>query len=185
MRNNDYRGRDMRRMPYDTYEPYDYETYDDYDMPQNRFRDTRGRDRYNNGRYAPEDRMIGYGDRDNMRYMPRYAAGRGNTSRMERGGAYGSKTWVDEMKNADGTTGPHWSLKQVETLMQQRGVTKHDPEDVWLAMNAEYSDRCKVNKKYGMISPEFYLDSAIAFWLEDEDAVDDKLDAYYECCVRH
>jgi hypothetical protein len=52
-------------------------------------------------------------------------------------------------------------------------------------MNAEYSDRAVINKKFGVNTPDFYAASAVAFWLEDDDAVRDKLAAYYRYVVEH
>ena len=95
-----------------------------------------------------------------------------------------AEEWMENIQNEDGTKGPHWSLQQVKQVMQQRGV-ESDPYKLWAAMNAEYSDRCAVNKKYGVSSVDFYLDSAIAFWLKDHDAVDDKLSVYYMDVVKH
>lgn len=92
--------------------------------------------------------------------------------------------WMSKIINEDGTKGAHWSMDDVKRLMQQRGV-ECDPIKLWVAMNAEYSDRQKVNKKYGVDRPEYYMDAAIAFWLKDADAVKDKLSAYYTYVVKH
>lgn len=95
-----------------------------------------------------------------------------------------AKEWVRRMQNEDGTKGEHWSIDQVKRLMQQKGM-ELDPVKVWVAMNAMYSDLCKVNERHGISSPEYYLDAAVAFWIRDTDAVKDKLGAYYECVVKH
>ena len=95
-----------------------------------------------------------------------------------------AEEWVKHMRNADGTTGPHWTYEQAEKLMRQKGIDC-DPVIFWVCMNAEYSDRCKVNKDYGVGSIDFYADCVRAFWLEDEDAVEDKPAAYYACIVKH
>ena len=94
-----------------------------------------------------------------------------------------AKKWVKSMKRADGEKGEKWSMEEVQKLMQRYNI-KHDPVKVYTAMNAEYADRCEVNKKFGITSPEYYMESAIAFWLEDEDAVPDKMGMYYECIVK-
>lgn len=108
----------------------------------------------------------------------------GHASSKEDGMTYEhARKWVHKMRNADGTKGAHWKLEEVEELLDKKGIDC-DPVEVWVAMNAEYSDRCKVNSKYGITSPEYYLESAMAFWLEDEDAVPDKLKMYYECIVK-
>lgn len=95
-----------------------------------------------------------------------------------------AEEWMSGIVNEDGTKGAHWSLDEVKRLMQQKGV-ECDPVKLWVAMNAEYSDRQKVNKKYGVDRPEYYMDSAIAYWLKDADAVKDKLSAYYTYVVKH
>jgi len=95
-----------------------------------------------------------------------------------------AEEWMRSLKNEDGTTGPHWSLEQVQQLMQQRGVNNVDPVRVWVAMNADYSDRVAVNRKYGLDKPDYYLDSAIAAWIHDKDAVENKEAAYYAYVVR-
>lgn len=95
-----------------------------------------------------------------------------------------AEDWMVNIKNEDGTTGPHWTMEQVKQLMQQRGV-QADPVKIWAAMNAEYSDMVGVYRKYGMDRPECYLDAALARWINDKDAVEDKLAAYYACVVKH
>lgn len=90
--------------------------------------------------------------------------------------------WVSGMKNADGTTGQHWSMEQTEQLLEQRGLMI-DPTAFWVAMNAVYSDLSPTLKKYGITSVDAYVDIARAFWFDDTDAVPDKLAAYYEYVV--
>lgn len=89
-----------------------------------------------------------------------------------------AEKWVKSMQNSDGITGEHWTLEQIKNLIKQRNLDL-DPVKLWAAMNAEYSDRYAVNRKHGVDSLDFYLDSAIAFWLKDKDAVADKEAAYY------
>lgn len=95
-----------------------------------------------------------------------------------------AEEWMDKLENEDGSRGPHWTIEQVKQLMQQRGV-QGDPLKVWVGMNAEYSDMVITNRRYGIDRPEYYLDAAMARWINDKDAVDDKLAAYYACVVRH
>ena len=88
------------------------------------------------------------------------------------------------MQNADGTHGAHWTMEQVNRIMQQKGLDVN-PTEFWAAMNATYSDLCKVASKHGIDNIDFYTDVATAFWLKDKDAVRDKLAAYYEYVVKH
>lgn len=201
------------------------------DPMESRFRDDRGREHYDNGRYAPM--RSEYRGGENMRSDDEYARmggeqmddAEGNRRSWEIienrkdspmdsyedwysaekehkpniiGFSSASKPknaaspmnqemadeWMASIKNEDGTKGAHWSMSEVKRLMQQKGI-EGDPVKVWVAMNAEYSDRQKVNKKYGVDRPDFYLDSALAYWLNDVDAVKDKLSAYYTYIVKH
>lgn len=95
-----------------------------------------------------------------------------------------AEDWMDDLQNADGSFGPHWRMEDIRTMMQQKGV-QADPMKLWVGMNAEYSDMCAVARKHGIDKPEFYLDSAMARWINDKDAVDDKLSAYYMHVVKH
>lgn len=92
--------------------------------------------------------------------------------------------WMTRIRNEDGTKGAHWSLEEVKRVMHQKGI-ECDPIKLWVAVNAEYSDRYAINKKYGVDKLDFYIDSAIAYWLKDQDAVKDKLSAYYTHVVKH
>ncbi len=207
-----------------------------------RFRDRRGREHYDNGRYAPRNSMADYGDygqprgdvSNNGGYAPPYPRmenGSGGAARMgggemnvigferpqemrsdysmdahyksgnemERGkgekmhgGAHSeggnftqdmAKDWVKRMRGADGSTGEHWSMEQIKKLASQRGAKK-EAHELYAIMNALHSDYGTVLRKYGVEAPEAYLELAEA-WLNDVDAVEDKLMLYYKCIVRH
>lgn len=191
------------------------------DPMESRFRDDRGREHYDNGKYAPM--RSAYGDDDFSRSGGYYGEmynddesrrsweiieNKGVEEHNDQGGEWAGKPniigfaaasssvhgahmtrdmaveWMDNIVNEDGTKGPHWSLDEVKRLMQQKGV-ESDPIKMWVAMNAEYSARQKVNKKYGVDRPDFYFDSAIAFWLKDAGAVKDKQGAYYTHVAKH
>lgn len=89
-----------------------------------------------------------------------------------------AEEWCDNMVNADGTKGPHWTYEQASQLMAQRGIDC-DPMDFWVTLNMMHSDYSKVAKAYSTNNPNFYADMAAAF-LCDEDAVKDKLVQYWE-----
>lgn len=99
-----------------------------------------------------------------------------------------AEQWASKMQNADGTTGPHWTMEQTNKVMAQKQIGG-SPWAFWLALNATYSDMCKVFQKYGINNMDAYVDFAKAFWLEDRDAVggggSEKLAAYYDSVVRH
>lgn len=92
--------------------------------------------------------------------------------------------WMENLQNEDGTKGPHWSLEDVKSIIKQRSL-QVDPIRLWVGMNAEYSDNVMINRKYGVDKQEYYLESAIAKWLNDKDAVDDKEAAYFMHIVKH
>ena len=90
-----------------------------------------------------------------------------------------AEEWMRGLKNEDGTKGPHWTMEQTRQVMAQKGI-QCDPIKFWAAMNASYSDLSAIAKKHNVSNMDFFTDYAIAFWIKDKDAVDDKLAAYYE-----
>ena len=94
-----------------------------------------------------------------------------------------AEEWTREMKNEDGTTGPHWTMEQTNQIMTQRGINC-DPAEFYAAMNMVYSDYSKVAKKLNVSNIDFYAEIAKAF-LDDQDAAPDKLARYYEFVVKH
>lgn len=122
---------------------------------------------------------------------PRMNESEHRTSRMERGGAevrgYANldeetaKEWVSKMRGSDGSDGGHWSMDQAKQVLKQKNMDC-DPVEFFALLNMLYSDYSQLAKTYGVNSVDFYADMAKAF-LDDEDAVDNKLMAYYECVV--
>lgn len=174
-----------------------------YDPPEQRFRDRRGRERYDDGRFAPRGRAeydaYGYGEyRDDSYdtrmggYEPQMHHGmREKQKKMQ--GHIGfaaeegmdwqtAKRWVDSMKNADGSKGAKWAPDHIESIMQKMGI-ECDPAECWAVTNSLYSDFCEVFRCYGIESPEFYVALAKA-WLDDDDAVDEKAIKYFEHIVK-
>lgn len=88
------------------------------------------------------------------------------------------------MENTDGTTGPHWTIEQTETVREQRNI-QWDKLSFWVAMNMIYSDYSEVFRTYGVRDKIFlYADMAHAF-LSDKDAKPDKMSLYYKNVVKH
>lgn len=85
--------------------------------------------------------------------------------------------WVGAMENADGTTGPHWTMEQTEQVRKQRSI-ECDPLKFYAVMNMMYSDYCKAAEKTGASSLDFYAYMSKAF-LDDKDAQPNKLARYY------
>lgn len=201
---------------------------------ENRFRDRRGREHYDNGRYAPVrsgydggamggyddermtdrmppvydtgtgyrydgggNRMIGFAGGE-MRSNYRMDASHQNRDEMEhrtstkKPGHSGSdvqpmnrekaQQWVRKMKNADGSTGEHWTYDQTTQVMKQRNIDC-EPAEFYAAMNMLWSDYGKVAEKFGVSNVEYWAELSKAF-LMDKDAEEDKLALYYECIVR-
>jgi len=88
------------------------------------------------------------------------------------------------MENADGTTGPHWTMEQTEIVKNQRGI-QWDAQEFNVAINMIYFDYSEVFKEYGVRDKIFlYADMAYAF-LSDKDARPGKLARYYNSIVKH
>ena len=73
--------------------------------------------------------------------------------------------WAERMENADGTTGPHWTMDQTSAVADANGVGKDIPRWAWgVTMNMMYSDYYDVARKFGVNVPEFYAELARAFF---------------------
>ena len=194
---------------HDEYKEYGTRYEDGYERayePRYEMESRRGQRRNSRGRFMrsemddEDDGMntIGFytGDEINTTYS--MDAGRHGRAEVEwRGGemqrGHGKSTrfnheiamkWTKHMRNEDGSTGAHWSLDQVRKVMKERGI-RRDEAAFFAIMNALYSDYCVVFKDHGLgDNLDFYIDMACA-WLDDEDAVEDKAGAYYECVVKH
>lgn len=200
--------------PQDRYmDPYSMEPRDYYDERFYGVREPemRGYTRYSNGRFAPHSsaewpeydeyptyheqgmRPIGFRDEPIRMGNTSYVGDKTRGSDKQLGYARGSgaklnremaERWVRGMKNADGSTGAHWTMEQTSAIMERHGL-RCNPVKFWVAMNAVYSDLGEVAEKHGVGNDEFYADMAKSFWLCDKDAVEDKLAAYYENVVKH
>lgn len=174
-----------------------------------RFRDRDGRERYNDGRFAPESRYepperwheplrrsiprdsydrpkarpIGFDGGADATGVIAFSGGRQSREALRQLDADTAREWVDCMVNADGTQGAHWTMEQTEKVRRQKNISA-EPLAFWVAMNATYSDLAPLAKKYNVSNLDFFADYAKAFWLHDEDAVPDKLAAYYEAVVK-
>ena len=187
------------RYRYNHMEPYGY--YDE--RIHGNEPEMRNYRRYSDGRFAPKssleypeyDEHSGYSDEmrpigfrddesrtDGVSYIRDYRNERNRSAeKMDKATA---EEWMRNLKNADGTTGAHWTIEQCKQVMQQHNMNC-DPVEFWVAMNTLYSDLCKVNEKHGIRNIDYYVDAACAFWLYDNDAVKDKETAYYHYIVKH
>lgn len=140
---------------------------------------------------------IGFGENRRMHYeeeMPsdhKYEMGRSRSHEdplpMDE---HTAKEWVKEMKNRDEKFphGERWPAELLKPYAQRYGIPTSGPEfwEFYAIVHAMYSDFYPVGKKYGAKdgSPEFYVCLA-KYWLDDEDAVEDKAAAYYDFVVKH
>ena len=91
--------------------------------------------------------------------------------------------WAAAMRNADGTTGPHWSMDQTNAIADGMGVQEAEiPRWAWgVTMNMMYSDYYPAAIEFGLNRPEFYAALAKAFLLDkDGPGPERKLMEYYE-----
>lgn len=97
-----------------------------------------------------------------------------------------AETWAAKMQNADGTTGPHWTMEQTSAVADARGIGRDVPRWAWgVAMNMMYSDYYGVAVDFGVNRPEFYAALAEAFLMDkDGPGPEEKLCAYYRCIVK-
>ena len=89
-----------------------------------------------------------------------------------------AKEWVAHMNPP-----ARWSMEQTTAVMRQRGYN-HKPCVFWAVMNAMYSDYGQTLAKYGVDRPEVWADLAHDF-IEDRDAVEDKVGRYWRDIVKH
>ena len=91
--------------------------------------------------------------------------------------------WAERMQNADGSTGPHWTMEQTTAIADSMGIPEHEiPHWAWgVSMNMMYSDYYPVAVEFGLNRPEFYAALAKAFLLDkDGPGPERKLMEYYE-----
>ena len=87
--------------------------------------------------------------------------------------------WVEKMRPK-----ARWSWEEVKAVQKSLG-DEHNTTKMWAAVNATWSDMGKVLEEIGITKPEQVMKLARAFWLEDEDAIEDKMQRYYEEIVKH
>lgn len=94
-----------------------------------------------------------------------------------------AKAWTANMKNADGTTGPHWTMEQTTAVAESMGIQAPVvPRWAWgVTMNMMYSDYYDVAMEFGVNRPEFYAALAKAFLMDkDGPEPEEKLCEYYK-----
>lgn len=76
-----------------------------------------------------------------------------------------------------------WTMEQTTAVMNQCGY-HHKPSEFWVVMNSLFSDYGKTLVKHGVDKPEIWASLAHDF-LDDGDAVDDKVARYWRDIVKH
>lgn len=94
-----------------------------------------------------------------------------------------AEEWTAHMRGTDPAKpmGAKWTAEQIRPIAQKYGISG-DGEKFWefyATMNMLYSDYYGIAKKYNVLSADFFADMAMAF-LGDEDAVKNKVAAYYK-----
>lgn len=84
---------------------------------------------------------------------------------------------VSNMKNVDGTTGPHWEFAEVEEEAKKRHIDR--PADLYYAINMLYSDLSNILGK----DPEKYIAVAKALYWDDPDMPEGKLFKQYVATI--
>ena len=93
--------------------------------------------------------------------------------------------WVESMEDGEGVKGGKYTWHQAQQYAMNKGITGEKRMlEFYAAMNAMYTDFHEAGKKFGVDKPDFYACLAKLF-IEDPDAVDDKMEKYYEHVVKH
>ena len=98
------------------------------------------------------------------------------------------KEWKRRLKNADGSTGDHFTHEQIHEAAEHIGATYdgYDEHELCMTANMLYSDLCEALRSVIPHDKEATIYTKMAHhWLEDEDAPkgSEKLAMYYYCIV--
>ena len=176
-----------RRMSDDRMEMRDYPPYGDdmrYETENRRRRDSRGRfmeyespmtahkesrdeEREKHDKHDKQSNVIGFKSKQDEHRKKSTEGGLDYEK---------AKKWVEKM-------GEHFSFDKSKAIMQRVGAMECNPIEFWAVINSLHSDYGEVMEKYNADSPEIYGALAKA-WLEDEDAVANKVVEYLECIVQ-
>ena len=136
-----------------------------------------------NGEFAEVGEHKRHYEQGGMRHMEDYRRGGGQTQPLTREKA---ERWVKSMCNEDPEReeGECWTLEEVKDIARKMGMPAEGKKliEFYAAINAMYSDYYKVAEKFDLVEDDFFAELAKAF-IEDKDAVPDKVAAYYEYIV--
>ena len=99
--------------------------------------------------------------------------------------------WAEHMKNADGSTGAHFTKPEVKRAAEQLGLDAHTIglDELWLAANMMYSDYSKALEPFCPPVKEeeakLYTHMGKAFLCDPDTALEggEKLGVYFRCIV--
>ena len=95
-----------------------------------------------------------------------------------------ARRWAEKMKNADGSSGPHWTIAQTEQVKRENGM-RCNAAEFFAIMNAIYSDFCEALEECGIQRTDTACYAKLArAWLMDEDAEEGKAKRYFEFIVK-
>lgn len=131
------------------------------------------------GEFAEQgEHMRHYGG--GMKHMEDYRKGQPLTREK-------AEMWVQSMMNEDPEReeGECWTLEEAKDIAKKMGMPTEGKKliEFYAAINAMYSDYYKVAEKFGLVEDDFFAELAKAF-IEDKDAVKDKVAVYYDCIVK-
>lgn len=110
---------------------------------------------------------IGFGEQDHEKHMTREKA----------------EKWIRSMKTPDGKPLQPVPMSEIQRIAANYGVSgEKDMLEMWVVVNMMKSDYQDIGKKYAGDSVDFYAGLA-KDWLEDKDAVEDKLHMYKKYIV--
>lgn len=92
--------------------------------------------------------------------------------------------WVRDM-DGESEEGETWTFEEIEELAEKHGIPKQEKKlvEFYAVMNMLASDYYKVAEKFDVLEDEFFVCMAKAF-INDKDAVPDKVAMYYECIAK-
>lgn len=118
-----------------------------------------------------------------MKHMEDYRKGGDKPKPLTREKA---EEWVESMQNEDPNReeGECWTLDEAKAIAKKMGMPTEGKKliEFYAVINAMYSDYYKVAEKFDLVEDDFFAELAKAF-IEDKDAVKDKVAVYYDCIV--
>ncbi len=136
------------------------------------------------GEFAETGEHKRHYEQGGMKHMEDYRKGGGKPQPLTREKA---EEWVGSMQNEDPNReeGECWTLEEVKDIAKKMGMPTEGKKliEFYAAINAMYSDYYKVAEKFDLVEDDFFAEMAKAF-IEDKDAVKDKVAVYYDCIVK-